>query len=485
VVVNRLSADPSVRVLLIEAGDSGEGDPAITTPGRWASLMGSQYDWNYATEPEPALAQRCMPTPRGRVFGGSSAINAMVHTRGDRRCFDAWRVLGNPGWGYDDLLPLFKRSERNDGGASTYRGTDGPLAVSRCRDAHASHDAFLAAAVEQGFPADPDHDFNVAHPAGIAGFYQRNILNGRRHSAAAAFLAPAMPRSNLEILARARVTRLLIEKGRAVGVEYQRDGSTERMRVHAAREVVLCAGAIESPRLLMLSGIGSAEHLRAHGVDVIADVPGVGRNLQDHLKLSVRWKGRKTLPGSTVTAGLFTSSGGSAVPDLQFYVGRGVDLPDELVSLTVSLVQPQSRGAVTLRSADPFAPPIIRANYLQADADVAALVQGVHLTRRFGNSRAYDSVRAEEVEPGAGVTSQGDLEAFIREKADTIYHLAGTCRMGPSSDTAAVVDSRLNVRGVAALRVADASIMPQVVNAPTHAACVAIGEMCAELISDR
>lgn len=472
VVANRLSADPSIRVLVIEAGESGEDDPSITTPGRWTSLIGSQYDWNYTTEIESALAQRCMPTPRGRVFGGSSAINAMVHTRGDRRCFDAWQALGNPGWGYDDLLPLFTRAEQD-------------LAVSRCRDAHASHHAFLAAAVEQGFPADAAHDFNIAEPAGVAGFYQRNILNGRRHSAAAAFLVPAMSRPNITVHSRARVTRLLIENARAVGVEYVCDGSGERERVHAAREVVLCAGAIELPRLLMLSGIGSAEHLREHGVGVVVDRPGVGRNLQDHLKLSVRWRGRTTLPGSTVTAGLFTSSSTSAMPDLQFYVGRGSDTPDEVVSLTVSLVRPQSRGAVTLRSANPFAPPVLRLNYLQADADVAALVEGVHLTRRFGNSRAYEGVRAEEVEPGASVTSRHDLEDFIRQKADTIYHLAGTCRMGPASDAEAVVDSRLKVHGVDALRVADASIMPEVVNAPTHAACVAIGEKCADLISGR
>jgi choline dehydrogenase len=255
--------------------------------------------------------------------------------------------------------------------------------------------------------------------------------------------------------------------------------------MHAAREIVLCAGAIESPRLLMLSGIGDANHLRAHDIDVVANLPGVGRNLQDHLKLSVRWRGRTPLPGSTVTAGLFTATQASAVPDLQFYVGRGVDQPDPLVSLTVSLVRPQSRGSVTLRSADPFAPPVIRANYLQSNADLAALIEGVHLTRRFGNSRAYDSVRAEEVEPGAAVTSERDLETFIREKADTIYHLAGTCRMGPDGDATAVVDSSLRVRGVTALRVADASTMPEVVNAPTHAACVALGEKCADLISGR
>ncbi len=257
------------------------------------------------------------------------------------------------------------------------------------------------------------------------------------------------------------------------------------MHVRAAREVVLCAGAIDSPRLLMLSGVGNAKQLRAHVIDVVADLPGVGQNLQDHLKLSVRWKGRTTLPGSTVTAGLFTSSNASAFPDLQFYVGRGVNLPDELVSLTVSLVRPQSRGSVSLRSADPLVPPVIHVNYLQADADVAALLEGVRLTRQFGNARAYDSVRVEEVEPGATVMSERDLETFIRQKADTIYHLAGTCRMGPDADVDAVVDARLRVRGVDALRVADASIMPVVVNAPTHAACVAIGEKCADLISGR
>jgi len=447
--------------------------------------MGSQYDWNYTTEPEAGLAQRCMATPRGRAHGGSSAINAMVHTRGDRRCFDGWRALGNPGWGYDDLLPLFKRSERNDSGASEYRGGDGPLAVSRCRDPHASHHAFLAAAATQGFRVDPEYDFNVPEPTGVAGFYQRNILNGRRHSVAAAFLEPAMSRANVEVLSRARVTRLLIERRRAVGVEYVREGSLEPVRLRAAREVVLCAGAIESPRLLMLSGIGGASHLRAHDIDVVVDLPGVGKHLQDHLKLSVRWAGRTTLPGSTVTAGLFTSSNASAFPDLQFYVGRGVNLPDELVSLTVSLVRPESRGCVTLRSADPFAQPVIRANYLEADADVAALAEGVRLTRLFGNARAYDSVRAEEVEPGATVTSPRDLETFIRQKADTIYHLAGTCRMGADADVDAVVDARLQVRGVEALRVADASIMPEVVNAPTHAACVAIGEKCSDLVSGR
>jgi choline dehydrogenase len=483
VVVNRLSADPSIRVLLIEAGCSGEHDLAVTTPGRWAALIASKYDWNYATEPEPALMLRRIGTPRGRAYGGSSAINAMVHIRGHSMCFDRWREGGNPGWGYDDLLPLFKKSERHDGGASDHRGVEGPLAVSRCLDPHRSHYAFLDAAIEHGFRADPQYDFNLPDPAGVAGFYQRNILSGRRHSAATAFLAPATTRSNVEIRSGAQVIRLALEGRRAVGVEYLADGQVQQVR--AAREVVLCAGAVDSPRLLMLSGIGPADHLRANRIDVVADLPGVGRNLQDHLKLSIQWKGKGTLPGSTVTAGLFTSSESMSPPDLQFYVGRGLDQPDDLVTITVSLVRPQSRGSITLRSADPVAPAVIRANYLEAGADVSALVRGAHLARQLGSSRPYDDLRSIELEPGAGMTSNTDLEAFVRQKADTIYHLAGTCRMGPGSDPDAVVDPYLRVRGIEGLRVADASIMPEVVNAPTHAACIVIGEKCATAISDR
>jgi choline dehydrogenase len=483
VIVNRLSADPAIRVLLIEAGASGEEDVSVTTPGRWTSLMGSQYDWSYVTEPEPGLTNRRIATPRGKAYGGSSAVNAMVHIRGHRLCFDAWRARGNGGWGYEDLLPLFKRSEHNDGGASDYRGTDGPLAVSRCLDPHASHEAFLSAATEQGFRADPQYDYNVPDPVGVAGFYQRNILNGRRHSAAAAFLVPAMARPNVEVRSGAQVVRLICEGRHVAGVEYLQGGALTQMR--AAREVVLCAGAVDSPRLLMLSGIGPAEHLRACGIGIVADLPGVGRNLQDHLKLSVRWKGKTLLRGSTVTAGLFTSSISMSPPNLQFYVGRGLEQPEDMVTITVSLVRPESRGSITLRSADPLAAPRLRANYLQADADTAALIFGARLTRQIGMSRAYEGLRLEETEPGANLTSDSDLERFVRDKADTIYHLAGTCRMGPDSDRDAVVDAGLRVHGVERLRVADASIMPEVVTAPTHAACVAIGEKCSMLISGR
>ena len=483
VVANRLSADPSVRVLLIEAGVSGDSDPAVTTPGRWTSLMGTQYDWGYTTEAEPGLAGRRVGVPRGKAHGGSSAINAMVHIRGDRRCFDEWDALGNRGWAYDDLLSLFTRSERNHDGPSRYRGSGGPLEVARGADPHDSHHAFLQAVSEHGFRADAAHDFNQPDPGGVAGFFQKNILNGRRHSAAAAFLAPVLKRPNLEVCSLARVTRLLIESSRAVGVEYLKDGRLERVRMN--REIVLAAGAVDSPKLLMLSGIGPADALRTHGIPAVTNLPGVGANLQDHLKLSIRWKGNTTLPGSTVTAGLFTSLADRSPCELQFYVGRGLDQPDDFVTITASLVQTASRGSVVLRSADPLEPPVIHAGYLRAQSDVDALVQGVHLARLFGNSRAYDALRAHETEPGPNATSVKDLERFAREKADSIYHASGTCRMGPASAADSVVDAELRVHGIENLRVADASIMPTLVNAPPHAACVMIGEKCGELVRNR
>lgn len=476
-IVNRLSADPATRVLLIEAGESGETDPDVVTPGRWVSLIGSRYDWGYETEPEAGLDGRRIGVPRGRAFGGSSAINAMAHIRGHRASFDRWRALGNPGWGYDDLLPLFRRSEDNDAGVSPYRGVGGPLAVSHCDDPHEGHHAFLRAAGQQGFRADPRHDFNHPEPEGVAGFYQKNIRNGRRHSAAAAYLVPALARTNVQVLSSARAVRIVVEKGRAIAVEFLRDGRVQR--VEAEREVVLAAGAVDSPRLLMASGIGPAAELAKQGIRVVADLPGVGRNLQDHLRVSVRWKGTGALPGSTVTAGLFVSSAPSTTPGLQFYVGRGLADPDEFVTITVSHVRPASRGHITLRSSEPAAPPSIQANYLQEPSDLDALVRGVALARDIGSSPAYDRLRGE---PLASLETREELERFVRQQADTIFHMCGTCRMGPASDAGAVVDAALRVHGIAGLRVADASIMPEIVSAPTHAATVVIGEKCAGLL---
>jgi len=462
-LVHRLSLDPSIRILVLEAGVSGESDPSVLAPGRWVSLMGSSYDWGYATEPEPGLDGRRIAVPRGKAFGGSSAINAMVHIRGSRSCFDGWRASGNPGWGYDELTPFLAR--------------DRQLAIVQGDDPHDSHLAFLRAAGELGFGVNPSHDFNGPNPQGVAGFLPKNILDGRRHSTAAAFLAPALLRPNVEVRSPVHATRVLLRGPRVVGVECVRGNRREVVR--ALREVVVCAGAIGTPMLLMRSGIGPAADLRPHGIPVIVDLPGVGANLQDHLKLSVRWRGETRLPGSTVVAGLFTSSSRDE-GDLQVIVGRGLDQADDFITITVSHLKPRSRGALTLASADPSAAPRIRVNYLSDPHDVDVLIEGVALARRFGESPAYDHLRAEEIEPGVSIQ---DLAQFARQKADSIYHAAGTCRMGPASDRESVVDADLRVHGIDGVRVADASIMPVIVDAPTHAACVMIGEKCAAVLS--
>ncbi len=486
VLANRLSADSSVRVLLLEAGGPANGDPAITTPGKWVTLLGSRFDWGYATEPEPGLQNRRIAFPRGKVHGGSSAINAMTFIRGHQFCFDRWERAGNPGWGYDALLPYFKKSERHEMGETPYRGGDGPLAVSLCTDPHAGHRAFLAAVAQQQFKVDARYDFNQPTPVNVAGYYQKNILDGKRHSVADAFLTPVLSRPNLEVRSYCHATKIVFETRKAVGIDYLRDGKPDTAR--ASRQIILSGGVIDSPKLLMLSGIGPADHLKSLSIPVVADVPGVGKNFQDHLKLSIRWNGKTELAGSTVTAGMFVRSDPAIYgdpPDLQFYVGRGVETPDRFITITVSLVFPKSHGEITLRSADPLAPPVIRANYLQEQADVTALVRGVKLARYFGEADSYADLKGDELVPGPAAKSDADLAAFARRDSDTIYHGAGTCKMGPAGDKTAVVDPSLRVRGVDGLRVADGSIMPEVVNAPTNAACVMIGEKASDLVRQR
>jgi choline dehydrogenase len=483
VLANRLSSDPNVRVLLLEAGGPANDDPALTTPGKWVTLIGSRYDWGYSTEPEPGLQNRRITFPRGKVIGGSSAINAMTFIRGHQFCFDRWERAGSFGWGYESVLPYFKRSEKHEMGESAHRGADGPLASSLCTDPHAGHKAFLAAVAQQQYRVDARYDFNQPTPVNVAGYYQKNILDGKRHSVADAYLAPVRSRPNLEVRSLCQATKVVVEGKRATTVEYLRDGKPERVR--AAREIILCGGVTDTPKLLMLSGIGPADHLKALGIPVVADVDGVGKNFQDHLKLSVRWNGTTELPGSTVTAGMFVRSDPGNYgdpPDLQFYVGRGVETPDRFITITVALVFPRSRGSITLRSADPTAAPIIRANYLQEQADVTALVRGVKLCRWFGEADAYTGLKGDEILPGPAMKSDADLATFVRRDADTIYHGAGTCKMGPDTDKTAVVDPSLRVRGVDGLRVADGSIMPEVVNATTHAACVMIGEKASDIV---
>jgi choline dehydrogenase len=450
VLANRLSAQPGTRVLVIEAGAAIVNDPAITTPGRWVSLLGSVFDWNYATESERGLSNRVVRWPRGKVYGGSSAINAMAYVRGDRACFDGWAAAAGPSWSADAVEPYFARVERE-------------LAISETDDPNTGHIAFLAAAKELGYTAE---------------YYRKNIRDGRRHSAALAFLLPALARPNLAASPNTLVRRILFTRGRATGVELVRDGRV--VEVRATREIILSAGAIESPKLLLLSGIGRADRLKSHGIDVVAESPSVGSNLQDHPRVSVRWKSRKPLAPSSTSAGLFLRSGGAAappIPDLQFYVGRGLDLVDDFITITIALSQPRSRGAITLRSADATAPPVIRANYFAEAGDLDALVEGVRRAQALAAARAYVGLLGDPVAPLGTVQTDDARRAWIRETADTIFHPAGTCRMGTAAT--AVVDPQLRVRGVEGLRVADASVMPTVVNSQTHAACLMIAEKTA------
>lgn len=488
VVAERLSRDPALRVLVIEAGSAPAGDPSIATPGRWVSLLGSRYDWNYATAASPGLDGRALRWPRGRVVGGSSAINAMAYVRGHRASFAAWADAAGPQWGYDALLPVFRQLEDNSRGASASHGAGGLLPVADTTDPHAGHLAFLEAAAALGYGASPTWDFNGATQENGAGFYQKTIRDGRRVSAADAFLLPALSRSNLTLWSDARVQRLAVDKGRVRAVVVARGGST--VRVPVAREVVLCAGVIESPRLLMLSGIGPAAHLRAHGLPVVVDAPDVGRHLHDHPRVSLRWRARRPLPPSSVSAGLFVyssdrgpSAAGRTAPDLQFYVGRGADTPDEFITLTVALSVPRSRGRVTLASADPGAAPIIDAGYFRAAEDLDALAAGVQLAQRLAAAPVYGALRGDPIDPPGALATASDREAFIRRAADTIYHPVGTCRMG--RDAQSVVDPSLKVRGLEGLRVADGSVMPVSVNSQTHAACVVIGDRAADAILQR
>lgn len=480
VVANRLSAR-GARVLLIEAGGPAD-DPAIRTPGQWTTLIGSAYDWQYVTSPEPGLNDRSVPWPRGKVIGGSSAINAMAYVRGHRFVFDRWGEAVDPSWAYDRVLPTFRALEDNSRGASEYLGAGGPQAVADTTDPHAGHEAFLAAAADLGFDASPDFDFNGARQENGAGYYQKNIRDGRRHSAADAFLTPVLDRSNLTVWPNVLVHRVVVEGGRATGIECTRDGQTQIVR--AASAVVLSAGAVDSPKLLMLSGIGPAGALQPLGIPVVVDASGVGANLHDHPRLSVRWEGQTTLPPSSVSAGLLTwSSGmsGDGPPNIQFYVGRGIDQPDAFITLTLALSAPRSRGSLTLRSADPTDAPLIRANYFQEAEDLDAMLAGVRLAQRIGASGAYDGLRGNPIEPAADVVSDDGLRAFIRQSAATIFHPVGTCRMGRDAESA--VDPQLRVRGVDNLWVADASVMPEVVNSQTHAACLLIGERAAGFVA--
>jgi len=504
VLAARLTEDPHTRVLLLEAGGADTAKE-VHIPAAFSKLYKTSVDWNYSTEPEPQLHNRQLFWPRGKMLGGSSSMNAMIYMRGNPRDYDHWASLGNDGWSFQEVLPYFKKSQMQQRGASEHHGSSGPLHVSDLRFVNPLTRAFLAAASELGIRANSD--FNGATQDG-AGLYQVTQKKGRRHSAADAYLKPALARRNLTVATGAQATRLITEKRRAVGVAYLRNGAATDAR--ADREVILAGGTINSPQLLLLSGIGPADEIERAGVRAIHDLRGVGKNLQDHLMVSVGYLCTKpvsmasaeslsnllhylllrrgVLSSNVAEAGIFSRTrDGIEVPDLQllfgpaYYVNHGLTPRKEhCFGFGPTLVAPESRGSISLKSANPLDPPAIRANYLSTDADMRVIVEGVKLSRRLALAKPFESYRGGELHPGTNVQSDREIAEFIRAEAETLYHPVGTCKMG--NDSMAVVDARLRVRGIDGVRVVDASVMPRIIAGNTNAPTIMIAEKAADMI---
>jgi choline dehydrogenase len=515
VLAARLTEDPSTQVLLLEAGPPDDADE-IRIPAAVNLLWKGPYDWDYSTVPQERAGGRSIYWPRGKTLGGSSSINAMIYIRGNRYDYDTWRdEYGCAGWGYTDLLPYFCRAEDNSRGASAYHGAGGPLRVQDPSRKSVLTRAFVEAAADCGLAANDD--FNGQAQDGV-GFYQVTQRGGRRCSAADAYLRPALARPNLTVQTDSLVTRIGLEGGRAAVVHYLRGGGEETARVE--REVLLAGGAVNSPQLLMLSGIGPADHLREMGIDVVAESPGVGANLCDHPIVTAMWHTPKVrslweqagpagllrwqlahrgpLVSNVAEAGGFSRSDpGLPAPDLQWhalpvpYENQGlIDPAKRALSLMVTLVAVRSRGRVTLRSADPRHKPAIDPCYLADGADIEPLVAGLKMAREFATARPMAKVCTAEFAPGADVSADAELREFIRHDLATLYHPVGSCAMGGDSRLAAsrltsVVDTELKVRGVDGLRVVDASVMPAVPRGNTNAPVIAIAERAADLIAGR
>jgi choline dehydrogenase-like flavoprotein len=503
VLAARLSEDPDVRVLLIEAGppDTLEN---IHVPVAFSQLFRTQLDWDYSTTAEPFADRRRIYLPRGKTLGGSSSINAMVYIRGNRADYDGWAEEGCEGWGYEDLLPYFKRSEDNERGASAYHGAGGPLSVCEDRAPNPITDAFLEACAQAGLPAN--EDFNGPEQDGF-GRYQRTQRDGRRCSVAVAYLHPAMSRPNLSVETYMQVHRVLFDGGRAIGVQAQRLGELHELR--AEREVILCGGSYNSPHLLMLSGVGPAETLGVLQIPVVEDLPGVGQNLQDHPAAGLTWThdepvsllnavseenlaafmdgGRGPLTSNIAEAGGFIRLASDLeAPDIQFHAAPAlyVDEPvfEHGFGLGPCVLTPASRGVLMPLSPDPTAKPYILHNYYAQDADMARMVQGVRVAMEIARQPALAPYTSRPHYVPAS-DSEEDLRAHIRQQTFTLYHPVGTCRMG--SDAEAVVDTELRVRGVQCLRVIDASVMPSVPRGNTNAPTIAIAERAADLMRGR
>ena len=513
VLASRLSEDPAVNVCLIEAG-AADRNVLIHCPAGLALLAkNGQANWAFDTVPQPGLNGRRGYQPRGKVLGGSSSINAMIYLRGQREDYDEWAALGNPGWGFADVLPYFLKAEHNERGADAWHARGGPLNVMDLRSPNRFGPMFVQAGQQAGYAINPD--FNGATQDGV-GLYQVTHRNGERYSAAKAYITPNLSRPNLQLLTGASVTRILLDNRRAVGVELQQGGA--RRELKARREVLLCAGALQSPQLLMLSGIGPGSHLQQHGIAVQHDLPGVGRHLHDHvdvvqvvdaphlselfgLSLKGAWNAirgifewRAHRSGMLTTnfaeaGGFIRSSPEVATPDLQlhFVIGKLVDHGRKTVfghgySCHVCLLRPKSRGSVQLASSNPQAAPLIDPAFFADPDDLPRLVQGFKLMRRILEQPALQGYAGRELKSSASARSDAEIEAFIRQHADTIYHPVGSCRMGPGPMD--VVDARLRVHGLSGLRVVDASIMPRIVSGNTNAPVIMIGEKAAVMIAE-
>jgi len=510
VLANRLTACGRYRVLLLEAGPADRNLWLRIPLGYGKLFTDRRHNWCYATEPQPQCAGREVIAPRGKVLGGSSAINGLIYIRGQAEDFNLWRQLGNAGWGYDDVLPYFRKSEANERGADALHGGDGPLAVSNARDLHPLALAYIEAAQQCGYPRNDD--FNGATQEG-AGLYQTTMRNGVRCSTATGYLKPARRRANLRVVTDALTMRVLFDGRRATGIEYRRGDETRTVR--ASREVIVSSGAFNSPQLLQLSGVGPASLLQSFGIPIVADMPGVGDGLNDHyagrimlrcrqpitLNDAVRgWSGKVSaaaryafsrrgyLTTAAISAGCFVRAHPlSETPDSQcsmaLYSGDSIGgtlhaFPG--VTGVCTLLRPESRGYVRIKSADPRQAPAINPNYLATERDRETVVAGVKALRRIFRAPAMARHIAEEIEPGAGCDNDDELLEFIRRRGSTTYHPVSTCRMG--QDARAVTDERLRVRGLIGLRVIDASIMPAVVSGNTNAATIMIGEKGADMV---
>ncbi len=506
VLANRLSENPDISVLLVEAGGP-DTKREIHIPAAFVKLYQTAYDWNYQTEPQPHLDDRQLYWPRGKVLGGSSSINAMIYIRGNQQDYNDWAALGNELWGFQDVLPYFIKAENQTRGASEYHGVQGPLNVTDLEQVNPLSQIFVQAGAELGLPINPD--FNGASQGGV-GLYQITQKNGQRHSVATAYLKPVLHRPNLTVETYAHVTAITFQGRRVIGISYEKEGET--YNVPAGREVILCGGAINSPQLLQLSGIGPADHLKALDIPIIRDLPGVGQNLQDHLIVSVTYRCKQPVSLASVkkpsnllyyflsrkgklssnlaeAGGFIRSNGASDRPDLQFhfvplfFLQHGLKLPSgHGFTIAPTLIHPQSRGHISLNSNNPFDAPQINPNYFSDETDLETLVAGVKWAKQIANAAAFVPYRGPEMFASSQAQSDDDIRQFVRETAETVYHPVGTCKMGV--DPMAVVDPQLRVHGIDGLRVVDASIMPKIIGGNTNAPTVMIAEKAADLIKN-